>query len=443
MIKDYFDGLSPKTKRVGIIAASALAVVAIVSVFSGNDERQVRDRTPETIRHVLTDTNTREVGIESLAADIKIANKKNDDLTKELERLKERVNAKEEKADKDSIPRSVQNEIKKMKEQIEKLKEQDQSSKSKRKSGDEDEGSTDDKSSSGTDAVDTSGFDRNNLGVDGYLDPNKVFENAQLPKAEQTSDGKVSRGEVKPVTMTISSFSSRSNETNKESSESKDKNEVYLPAGSIITGVLINGMDAPTGRNAQANPFPSTIRIQKEAILPNRFRADIRECFLIVSGHGDLSSERAFLRGETLSCVKDNGDVIETNLKSYAVGEDGKAGVRGRLVSKQGQIIAKSLMAGFLSGAADAFDVNNVPTLNLSGNAQQQTNNFNKTFGQGVAAKGASNALDRIAQFYIEMAEGIFPVIEVDAGRQVEVIVSQGSTLTVRGSKAKLDTGNQ
>lgn len=65
---------------------------------------------------------------------------------------------------------------------------------------------------------------------------------------------------------------------------------------------------------ASAHPFPSTLRIQKEAILPNRFRADVRECFLIVSGYGDLSSERAYLRGETFSCVREDGGVIEAKL---------------------------------------------------------------------------------------------------------------------------------
>jgi conjugal transfer pilus assembly protein TraB len=35
------------------------------------------------------------------------------------------------------------------------------------------------------------------------------------------------------------------------------------------------------------------------------------------------------------------------------------------------------------------------------------------------------------------MAEGIFPVIEIDAGRQVEIIVTKGSSLRVRGSKAE------
>ncbi len=53
---------------------------------------------------------------------------------------------------------------------------------------------------------------------------------------------------------------------------------------------------------------------------------------------------------------------------------------------------------------------------------------------QGAAVKGASKALDRIAQFYIDMAEGIFPVIEVDAGRQVDIIVTKGTNLQIRST---------
>ena len=53
---------------------------------------------------------------------------------------------------------------------------------------------------------------------------------------------------------------------------------------------------------------------------------------------------------------------------------------------------------------------------------------------QGAAAKGASKALDRIAQFYIDMAEGIFPVIEIDAGRQLDVIMTKGTKLQIRST---------
>ena len=70
---------------------------------------------------------------------------------------------------------------------------------------------------------------------------------------------------------------------------------VLVPAGSILRGVLLSGMDAPTGRQARRDPYPALVRIKHDAILPNRFRADVRECFLVAAGYGDLASERAYL----------------------------------------------------------------------------------------------------------------------------------------------------
>lgn len=261
------------------------------------------------------------------------------------------------------------------------------------------------------------------------------FRDAPLPdsKGGAPATGKGDGRDATKPGIQIVSYSQKAPEV--EEKDNKDDESIYLPSGSILTGVLINGMDAPTSQGARRDPFPSTLRIQKEAILPNRFRADVRECFLIVSGYGDLSSERAYLRGETFSCVRDDGGVIEAKLDSYAVGEDGKAGVRGRVVSKQGQIIAKSLMAGFLGGVSEAFDVNPVPVVSTNpGSNTQYQSVFSDQMLQGAAVKGASKALDRIAQFYIDMAEGIFPVIEVDAGRQVDIIVTKGTKLQIRST---------
>ncbi|MDV5598772.1 TraB/VirB10 family protein [Klebsiella pneumoniae] len=267
-----------------------------------------------------------------------------------------------------------------------------------------------------------------------YKDPASFFRDAPLPDSKGRAPAPAADGQdaTKPG-IQIVSYSQKAPEV--EEKDNKDDESIYLPSGSILTGVLINGMDAPTSQGARRDPFPSTLRIQKEAILPNRFRADVRECFLIVSGYGDLSSERAYLRGETFSCVRDDGGVIEAKLDSYAVGEDGKAGVRGRVVSKQGQIIAKSLMAGFLGGVSEAFDVNPVPVVSTNpGSNTQYQSVFSDQMLQGAAVKGASKALDRIAQFYIDMAEGIFPVIEVDAGRQVDIIVTKGTKLQIRST---------
>ena len=39
---------------------------------------------------------------------------------------------------------------------------------------------------------------------------------------------------------------------------------------------------------------------------------------------------------------------------------------------------------------------------------------------------GIGKALDRLAQYYIRLAENTFPVIEVDAGREIDVVITKG-----------------
>ena len=54
---------------------------------------------------------------------------------------------------------------------------------------------------------------------------------------------------------------------------------------------------------------------------------------------------------------------------------------------------------------------------------------------QGAAIKGTGKALDRVAKFYLDMAENMFPVIEVDAARKIEVIVTRGASLSLATSQ--------
>jgi conjugal transfer pilus assembly protein TraB len=180
--------------------------------------------------------------------------------------------------------------------------------------------------------------------------------------------------------------------------------EVYVPAGAIIKGVFLNGLDMPTGQGARKDPTPALIRVKHRAILPNRVRADVRECFLLVSGFGDLASERAQLRGETFSCVRTDGGIIEIPMDGYAVGEDGKVGVRGRVVSKQGALLAKALQAGFLQSFAALFNAQPaIPvapvTPNTSSQLQYQSVFTPQALG-AAAAQGVGGAMDRLANYY-------------------------------------------
>jgi conjugal transfer pilus assembly protein TraB len=190
---------------------------------------------------------------------------------------------------------------------------------------------------------------------------------------------------------------------------------------------LLGGLDAPTGGQAQRNPQPVLLRLLDHAMLPNQFRGRIKECLVVGAGYGDVSAERAYIRTESLSCVTRDGTAIDVPIRGYVAGEDGKAGMRGRLVSKQGQILANALLAGVASGIGTAFQ-QSATTLSISPLGATGTVEPSKQLQAGLGT-GVGRALDRLAQYYITLAEKVFPVIEIDAGRTVDVVLTQGIAL--------------
>jgi conjugal transfer pilus assembly protein TraB len=202
----------------------------------------------------------------------------------------------------------------------------------------------------------------------------------------------------------------------------------FLPV-SFTRGTLLGGLDAPTGGQSQANPHPVLIRLSDNAFLPNRFRAEYRECFVVAAGYGDISSERAYLRTESLSCVRTDGATLEVKIQGSIYGEDGKVGMRGRLVTKQGQMLANALLAGVVSGIGQGLATSSTE-YSTSALGTVASASGSDAYRAGLGS-GVGKALDRLAQYYIKLAENTFPVIEVDAGREVDVVITKGVRIDV------------
>jgi conjugal transfer pilus assembly protein TraB len=221
-------------------------------------------------------------------------------------------------------------------------------------------------------------------------------------------------------------------ESNKKELSPEDEGLLdQLMAGGMFSGVLLTGMDAPTSGVAKSNPMPALIRVKSDAVLPNFYQSAIKECFIIASGYGVLSSERALMRTEKLSCVAEGGKTIEKKIDGYIVGEDGKAGLRGRVVSKQGQFIAKTLTAGFLEGVSRALQPYQTPVLNIGAGSQMQYQTPNpEMVGQKGIYGGIAGAASQVSKFYLDMAKEMFPVIEIDANRHLTVVMLNGTSVS-------------
>jgi conjugal transfer pilus assembly protein TraB len=202
----------------------------------------------------------------------------------------------------------------------------------------------------------------------------------------------------------------------------------YTPGGSFFKVSLLTGLDAPSGPSSKSQPHPLLLRIQDLSWLPNELRQNVTGCFVMCEGYGDLSTERAFIRRLNISCVnKENRNVLDEALVGYVTDTDGKLGLRGRVVSKQGAYLARALIAGFIEGVAKGFDTSVSTTVVTGGGVvtTDEIEGFSDGFKKGMSS-GISKAAKELSDFYLEGAEQLYPVIEINALRHATFIITEG-----------------
>ena len=245
---------------------------------------------------------------------------------------------------------------------------------------------------------------------------------AKLTKMQMSKDkGQAKSYEVMKVTL--------------ESKGDKEKLkhiEDTIPPGAFAKAVLLSGVDASTALSATSDPKPILVRIVDMGTLPRRFKSDLKDCHIVASGHGDISSERVYARLENLSCIeRETGEVIETEVAGYIAGEDGRAGVKGEVIEKGRGYLAKSMIGGVLQGVAGVLNPGrNVVPGSLGGvnTLLTERQGIGDKFKDGLT-QGAGSSMDRLSKYYIDRAESISPVVLVASGRTVDIVFTEGATI--------------
>ncbi len=210
----------------------------------------------------------------------------------------------------------------------------------------------------------------------------------------------------------------------------------YIPAGAYAPAEVISGVDAAVGVNAQADPRPVLFRITGPAVTAalgsTRQTADIKGCTVTGAAFGDLSSEKVYVRLQTMTCSRRHGQVFETEVQGYMAGA-GKAGVRGVVVSREGALVAQSFVAGAVSGiggaAAEAMQPQVIDTgVGVTTGQQQITDILKGGIGQGL-----DNAGSKVSDYLVKRAEQYQPVVIMQAGTRVELVFIKGVELNPDG----------
>jgi conjugal transfer pilus assembly protein TraB len=199
--------------------------------------------------------------------------------------------------------------------------------------------------------------------------------------------------------------------------------DLAIPAGTSVKALLVSAVDAPSGVYSASDPIPIKLRLLDNAKLPKEVRVKLIGGIIIGSAYGNLSSERVYMRLERLTQVKAGGSFIETDITGYVSGEDGKYGVRGVVVDKSTKAVANAAASGFFGELGQILQ----SAVSKKGNSYQldAISSRNDVLTQG-AIGGGTSAFDMIADYYLKRAEHIQPVIQVNAGRVVDVTFTHG-----------------
>ena len=201
--------------------------------------------------------------------------------------------------------------------------------------------------------------------------------------------------------------------------------------------MILGGVDASCGVGGVNNPKPVLLRILDYGNLPNNFVSNMKRCRVVGSGTGDISSERVYIRTEKLSCINNEGKVKELSIEGYIVAEDGKNGIRGRVADKSGMASSRAAMGGVLSGLSSYFKSNLLEKKMVtdSDNDENILKKFREMMQTG-GSSGISNAFDKLSDYYIKRAEQLQPVIQIDAGRKVSIVITNGFEFKWRNPKS-------
>ena len=190
-----------------------------------------------------------------------------------------------------------------------------------------------------------------------------------------------------------------------------------LPLGSTVTGELLTGAFATKVRG---DALPVLVQLRSAYSGPNDTEVPLEDCLLIGKATADISSVRARVEAVSLSCVLPDGTAFERAVKGYFTGEDGTLGVPGKWEFRSGRWLANLLSAMGTVAAGVYADVKIAEA--LSG-------------ADLLGSISASDTTNRIQEFFLQRAEEILPVVWVESGTPVYLVMLEG--LTIEGLPAE------
>lgn len=217
----------------------------------------------------------------------------------------------------------------------------------------------------------------------------------------------------------------------KENKQKKKLNDTVDMLTSFTSAYMITGAYAPVFGTSALGSVPVILESEGDVMLPNEYRGDIDKCFLIGGAVGDPSNDRVLIKIKQVQCVfNDRKRQIVGNVNGWVYDKTGAAGVAGKFISKTGRYIWRMIAAGVLQGLGQAALNQTAPTGNTY-NYNGTSTTASSALAQGTAS-GINSAFQKLADFYLKLAEKTVPALEAKGGQKVTVVFKGNSTLQIK-----------
>lgn len=196
----------------------------------------------------------------------------------------------------------------------------------------------------------------------------------------------------------------------------------YIPSGAFSNAIILEGADASASVTAETtNTAPMMFKLTGDLHLPaNNRSSKLKGCFVTAGTYGDISSERAIVRLERLSCVV-NGKHIDQAVKGH-VAFYGKNGIKGTPVMRNGKMLGLAFASGAMGGLGSAVSQVGTTTVGIGATSTVGVSDV----ARQALGGGASTAANKMADYYIQRAEQYHPVIPIGSANRVEVVFQEG-----------------
>ena len=208
----------------------------------------------------------------------------------------------------------------------------------------------------------------------------------------------------------------------------------FVPPNAYVRARVLVGVDAATGVTSNSDPKPVLFRLTGPAVhvgANGQYQTtDLTGCVVNGAAYGELSSEKVYIRLQRISCPAGNRQFSVATVEGYA-SHLGKAGVRGNVISREGGLTGRAMIAGTLQGLGNSLSsytdrLTNSIGIGAGGALTAPEPPAAGDVAAGAAGAGVANAAEMLADYYINRAEQYQPVIGMPTGIEVELVFLSG-----------------